>query len=203
MTEPNQRIIQIVRNDPRYPIEAYEFILAVLELAEQRKSRLKRQASKGQSPQTDSSQPGKDFTPRPIESPRNAKENIIQDTPNNTNNNSNESQTPCNYLQSEGLDQRSPSANLYAKTHVTGQEIVLQACQYANAEFGYLAKTVFHQWGIRRTDDLGEIVFNLIEAELLTKNDTDSRADFQNVLDLDRSLTEGYTITVDPVIWSR
>lgn len=57
-----------------------------------------------------------------------------------------------------------------------------------------MARTVFHQWGIRRTDDLGEIVFNLIEAGLLSKTDADSRADFHDVCDLDHALTDGFAI---------
>jgi len=64
----------------------------------------------------------------------------------------------------------------------------------AREEFGFLARTVFHQWGIHRTDDLGEVVFNLIEAGLLRKTETDHRTDFHDVFDLDRSLTEGYAI---------
>jgi uncharacterized repeat protein (TIGR04138 family) len=78
--------------------------------------------------------------------------------------------------------------------HVSGPEILMGAADLAREEFGFLARTVFHQWGVRRSDDLGEIVFNLIEAGLLSKTDTDSRADFHDVLDLDRALSEGYTI---------
>ena len=55
-----------------------------------------------------------------------------------------------------------------------------------------MARTVFRQWGIRRTDDLGEIVFNLIEASLLSKTDADDRADFHDVFDLDQALTDGF-----------
>ena len=78
--------------------------------------------------------------------------------------------------------------------HVSGKEILEGAVDLAREEFGFLARTVFHQWGVRRTDDLGEIVFNLIEASLLSKTDTDTRADFHDVFDLDRALTEGFAI---------
>ena len=78
--------------------------------------------------------------------------------------------------------------------HVSGKEILEGAVDLAREEFGFLARTVFHQWGLRRTDDLGEIVFNLIEAGLLSKTDTDNRADFHDVFDLDRALSEGYAI---------
>jgi uncharacterized repeat protein (TIGR04138 family) len=78
--------------------------------------------------------------------------------------------------------------------HVSGKEILEGAVELARQEFGFMARTVFHQWGIRRTDDLGEIVFNLIEASLFSKTDADSRADFHNVFDLDRALTDGFAI---------
>jgi uncharacterized repeat protein (TIGR04138 family) len=81
--------------------------------------------------------------------------------------------------------------------HVSGPEILRGAVDLARQEFGLLARTVFHQWGVRQTADLGEIVFNLIESSLLSKTETDSRADFHDVFDLDRALTEGYTISLD------
>src|SRR5262245_7811383 len=81
--------------------------------------------------------------------------------------------------------------------HVSGKEILQGAVDLARQEFGFLARTVFSQWGLRRTDDLGEIVFNLIEANLLSKTDADSRADFHEVFDLDRALTEGFNINLN------
>jgi uncharacterized repeat protein (TIGR04138 family) len=85
--------------------------------------------------------------------------------------------------------------------HVAGREILEGAVDLAREQFGFLAKTVFHQWGVRTTEDVGELVFNLIESNLLSKTDTDSRADFQDVCDLDRALTESFSITLDdPVV---
>ena len=80
--------------------------------------------------------------------------------------------------------------------HVTGQEIVNGAIDLARREFGLLARTVFRQWGITRSDDLGEIVFNLIEANLLSKTERDRRSDFEGICDLEQALTEGFTITL-------
>ncbi len=84
------------------------------------------------------------------------------------------------------------------ENHVSGPEIVKGAIDLARKDFGFMARTVFHQWGVRRSDDLGELVFNLIESNLLSKTDTDSRADFQDVCDLDIALTEGFTIPTTP-----
>ena len=61
-------------------------------------------------------------------------------------------------------------------------------------EFGLMARTVFRMWGINRTDDFGELVFNLVEAGLMSKTDEDSRKDFHAVYDLDEALERGYRI---------
>ena len=39
--------------------------------------------------------------------------------------------------------------------------------------------TVLHEWGLRSCEDFGEIVFNMVEANLLAKTETDSREDFK------------------------
>jgi uncharacterized repeat protein (TIGR04138 family) len=64
-------------------------------------------------------------------------------------------------------------------------------------EFGLMARTVFRRWGVEKTDDFGEIVFNLIEATLMSKTNDDSRRDFQGVYDLDRALLDGFRIDLD------
>src|SRR5262249_3640090 len=66
-------------------------------------------------------------------------------------------------------------------------------------EFGLMARTVFHMWGIECTGDFGEIVFNLIEANLMSKTEGDSRADFVGVYDLDQALVHDYRIVLDEV----
>jgi len=62
--------------------------------------------------------------------------------------------------------------------HVSGQELLNGIRDFALTKFGPMAITVFEEWGIRTCPDFGEIVFNMIEAELLAKEKRDSRADF-------------------------
>jgi uncharacterized repeat protein (TIGR04138 family) len=78
--------------------------------------------------------------------------------------------------------------------HVAGAELVRGACELAKSEFGRMARIVFHVWGINSTDDFGAIVFNLIDANLLTKTDSDSRDDFRDLFDLDDTLKNGFEI---------
>ena len=83
--------------------------------------------------------------------------------------------------------------------HVSGKELAHGARDLALREFGLMARTVFRMWGIHRTDDFGEIVFNLVEASLMSKTDKDDLTDFQNVYDLDQALVHDYRIALDEV----
>ncbi len=74
------------------------------------------------------------------------------------------------------------------RRHLSGQEFTEMLVAYARQEFGGLAHTVFQEWGIFSTSDLGEIVYLLIEAGLMTKQEEDSIEDFDNVLDLEEAL---------------
>jgi uncharacterized repeat protein (TIGR04138 family) len=59
-----------------------------------------------------------------------------------------------------------------------------------------MARAVLAQWGVRRTDDFGEIVRNLVQADLLKKTEDDRLEDFQNAFDLDEALRH-YQIELD------
>lgn len=78
--------------------------------------------------------------------------------------------------------------------HVSGAELVRGACDLARNEYGRLARIVFRLWGIESTDDFGAIVFNLIDANLLTKTDRDSRDDFRGLFDLDEVLRDSFEL---------
>jgi uncharacterized repeat protein (TIGR04138 family) len=64
------------------------------------------------------------------------------------------------------------------KRHVTGQELLAGIRDYGLAQFGPMTMHVFNEWGLYRCEDFGEIVFNLVENDLLRKTDQDRRADF-------------------------
>lgn len=134
MTMFHSTIAEVVRRDPRYAYEAYEFLFAALGHTQQMLGRA------------------------PSE---------------------------------EGAGAAGP------QHHVTGRELLDGIRDLALSEFGLMARTVFRLWGIERTDDFGEMVFNLVESNLMSKTDQDTRKDFQNVFDLDQALTQGYRIQLD------
>jgi uncharacterized repeat protein (TIGR04138 family) len=78
--------------------------------------------------------------------------------------------------------------------HVSGPQLLEGVRDLALREFGLMARTVFHVWGIDRTGDFGEIVFNLVEANLMSKTAEDTRDDFRDVYDLDQALVHNYRI---------
>ncbi len=95
----------------------------------------------------------------------------------------------------EALDhtQRAVTKGTKGETrHVTGQELIEGIREFALAQFGPMALTLLNEWGIRKTDDFGELVFNLIDQGLLSKTETDSRADFQNGYDFETAFRKPF-----------
>jgi len=84
------------------------------------------------------------------------------------------------------------------KGHVTGRELCEGLTEFALQQFGRLARTVLENWGVRRSEDIGEIVFNMVDAGLLRKTDEDRREDFSGVLDLGEALDRGFELHVKP-----
>ena len=137
MTIFNAKLEEVVRKDPRYAYEAYEFVFQALEHTQKLLGR------------------------KPAEV--------------------------------AGAAAEPAEAHL----HVSGPELLAGIRALALQEFGLMARTVFRMWGIDRTDDFGEIVFNLIEAELMSRTDEDSRAEFHDLFDLDEVLLDGFRLVLE------
>ncbi|MGH7570551.1 MAG: Minf_1886 family protein [Gemmatimonadota bacterium] len=69
------------------------------------------------------------------------------------------------------------------RRHVTGRELAEGCRELGLRLYGPLARTVLEHWRIRSTRDIGEIVFNLLEVGVLSKDERDSRDDFDEVFD--------------------
>ena len=83
--------------------------------------------------------------------------------------------------------------------HVTGRELLECIRQYATENFGFLARTVLAEWGITQTRDFGEIVFNLVEAGLLSRTDKDTIKDFEGVFDFGAAFEDEFRRSLDDV----
>ena len=89
-----------------------------------------------------------------------------------------------------------PAGVAKPERHVTGQELCHAIRQYALRQYGLMAKTVLNSWGVYRTSDFGEIVFNLIRIGHMRKTKDDRREDFDNVYDFDAALEQDFRITL-------
>ena len=87
-----------------------------------------------------------------------------------------------------------PAEEPPAERHLTGQELCEAIRRLALDQYGFMAKTVFHTWGVHSTSDFGEIVFNLIRIGEFSKTDQDRREDFNDVYDFDEALEANYQI---------
>jgi uncharacterized repeat protein (TIGR04138 family) len=69
------------------------------------------------------------------------------------------------------------------KRHISGRELLEGIKDLALEQFGALGFMVFDVWGVHQTGDFGNIVFNLIDAEMMSRSEEDSREEFENVYD--------------------
>jgi uncharacterized repeat protein (TIGR04138 family) len=76
--------------------------------------------------------------------------------------------------------------------HVTGQELLEGIKVVGLKEFGPMARSVFEHWGIKKTDDFGEMVFNMVDAGLMSKTEKDSKEDFRGVYDFEEVFEKDY-----------
>ena len=81
---------------------------------------------------------------------------------------------------------------LKERRHVSGAELSLAVRDFAIERFGFLARTVFDQWGVRRTDDFGEMVYHLIQAGLMSKTDEDKQSDFNGIYDFHEAFDHAF-----------
>jgi uncharacterized repeat protein (TIGR04138 family) len=80
------------------------------------------------------------------------------------------------------------------RRHLTAEELLDGLRQLALERFGLLARTVLEQWGVSRTEDVGEMVYLLIEHGLLFKTEKDSKEEFKDVFDFRQAFDDSYRV---------
>jgi len=71
--------------------------------------------------------------------------------------------------------------NAAIKRHLTGKELALSAFVYSLNQYGLLARTVWESMGMHSSEDLGQVVFHLVESKLLGKQEGDRVEDFDGI----------------------
>jgi uncharacterized repeat protein (TIGR04138 family) len=95
----------------------------------------------------------------------------------------------------EAEDEPEEGSKGESERHLTGQQLCEAIRQYALEQYGYMAKCVLNSWGVTKTGDFGEIVFNLIGIGQMRKTSDDRREDFDDVFDFDTGLEQSFKIT--------
>ncbi len=74
--------------------------------------------------------------------------------------------------------------------HLTVAELLEGIRAYAAEEFGPLAPYAFRSWGVRSTEDFGEIVFQLCQIGILNRREEDRLEDFVGAFDFSEAFRD-------------
>ncbi len=87
---------------------------------------------------------------------------------------------------------RKEGAKAERARHVSGPELLEGLRVYALDQYGPLTKTVLNAWGIKRCQDFGDIVFNLIEYNVFSKTESDRREDFADIFEFEEAFVKPF-----------
>jgi uncharacterized repeat protein (TIGR04138 family) len=73
--------------------------------------------------------------------------------------------------------------------HVSGVALLESLRELVREEYGPMALTVLHHMGLHSTEDVGELVFYMVERELLRKREEDTIEEFRDVYDFEEAFT--------------
>ena len=82
--------------------------------------------------------------------------------------------------------------------HLSAEELYLGACAYALDEYGPLARHLLASWNLRSSHDFGCIVYNLIEAGIFGRQNSDRQDEFEHLTPLCDILESPYSIMPIP-----
>ena len=83
-------------------------------------------------------------------------------------------------------------SRLSVRRHLSGPELLDGIQRLALERFGPMARTVLNHWGLVDGEDVGRIVFQLIDAAILSKTDDDRLDDFAGGVRFDESFEAAY-----------
>ncbi len=74
-----------------------------------------------------------------------------------------------------------------AERHVSGRQLCEGLRDLALKQYGMLARPILRRWRINRTEDIGRIVFAMVNGGLMQKTSEDTLHDFDEVFDFDQA----------------
>ena len=76
--------------------------------------------------------------------------------------------------------------------HVSGPELLRGFRDFSLEQYGPMASTLMNEWGVRKCQDVGDMVFHLIEEQIFGKQDSDNREDFSEAFDFEEALVKPF-----------
>ena len=76
--------------------------------------------------------------------------------------------------------------------HVSGEEILEGIKELLIKQFGPMTLAVLEHWGVEKTEDFGNIIFNLVQNKILNKTEEDDISVFKNGYDFTEVFDKGY-----------
>ena len=80
----------------------------------------------------------------------------------------------------------------HGEGHVHGSDVCHSFIAVAHNLFGPTAEMVLDAWNVRSTEDIGQLVYHLIEVEAIRATEEDSKDDFSGVFNLPEAVRERY-----------
>ncbi len=81
--------------------------------------------------------------------------------------------------------------------HIKAKVLVQAVSDLALLKFGPLAQSVLSKWGVENSRNIGEMVYNLIDMDILTKTDDDNLEEFIQPSPEDGALSLGFSFSVN------
>jgi len=80
------------------------------------------------------------------------------------------------------------------KTQIPATELLEAIRRLMAHRYGLMAKTVLCLWGIKSTDDIGQLILNLIQAGLLQQDTIDQFDQFHSAYDFETAFINDYQL---------
>jgi uncharacterized repeat protein (TIGR04138 family) len=89
----------------------------------------------------------------------------------------------------KAIKKKNPSLK---SNHISGQDLLEGIRKYAIDQYGPMAHTLLKEWNVKKCEDFGNIVFNLVEFGVLGKTESDKQEDFEGGYDFHEAFVEPY-----------
>lgn len=182
-------IYQLLKKDPRYPIEAYQFVREGLSYAtdilgygQNRANDAQKKLGQMHDLEKSSSDFQKEIDLLAGMAITDPSEESVEDL---------DTSGWDTSAETDPTDPTDPTAENEGR-HLSGQELCEALRQYALQQYGYMAASVLAQWGITATRDFGCIVYNLIDIGLMRKSAEDRQEHFSDVYDFHEVFVENF-----------